>query len=89
MPTLQDLIARTAAMPSARSRVLRVLDALEASIPARRVAEVGAVLVGGITRGRVAYGGRAAEAVLPPERLERLVVAVAEVRCSWWEGTLV
>jgi hypothetical protein len=55
------------------------LDALEAGLPARRVAEVGAALVGAISRERVDYGGRAADAVLPPARLERLAVALGQV----------
>jgi len=60
--------------------VLRALDALERGVPAQRVAEVAAALVGGITSERVEYAGRAVDTVLPPARLEMYAAVIGQVR---------
>ncbi len=83
LPTLQDATARLSRLPGARRAILDALAALEAGLPAQRVAAVGAALVGGFTSERVRYGGRAADAVLPPQRLEKYAGVIGQVRDLW------
>ncbi|GBF88147.1 hypothetical protein Rsub_00859 [Raphidocelis subcapitata] len=78
LPAFESLVSTLAGLPNAQPALLAALDALEAGLPARRVAEVGAALVAGISPERIEYGGRAADALLPPARLERLVVALGQ-----------
>jgi hypothetical protein len=79
LPTLQALLAELSALPGARDGVLAAFDALEAGLPARRVAAVLAALVDGLSPERAAYGAAAADALLPPARLERVAGVVGEV----------